>query len=336
MKIEHWLMCLAVLLAAAGCKDKEEDTSNYLSGSMKLYGMPTYVKKGDVYHIVATGVYRDNKADTLLGFSWYDPLKKVTDTLRLEGDPATLKPKFDFTISSDSLATFVLSVSAWADGYYASSKGLSFTIVDPSLEDGSLTGHPFTSSTETFTDPRDGKEYQVKKIGDATWMLRNLAWSGAGKPYASSQSMEEIFGRYYTWEEAREACPAGWRLPSDSDFAALATAAGATSAKVFEDIPGVAGELMGDVSFNGNTMWTYWPEVKITNSTLFTAIPVGYLLYTGSSPDFEGRDNYAAFWTSDQNGEDAVARYINVSSGTLFATALDKQTIGASVRCIKE
>ena len=336
MKIDHWLMCLAVLLVAAGCKDDEEDTLNYLSGSIVFSGMPTYVQKGDSFHIVATGVYRDNEADTLLGFSWYNPLTKVTDTLRREGDPATLKPEFDFTIDSDSLASFVLSVSAWAEGYYSSYKGLSFTIVDPSLEGGSLTGHPFTPSVPTFTDPRDGKVYQTNQIGDATWMLRNLAWDGAGKSYASSECMDGIFGRYYTWEEARTACPEGWRLPSDSDFVALANAAGASSAKALEDITGAAGALMGDVRFNGNAMWTYWPDVKITNSTLFTAIPVGYLLQAGTSPVYEGFDNYAAFWTSDETGDDAVARYINVGSATLFVGAIDKNSVGFSVRCIKE
>jgi hypothetical protein len=61
------------------------------------------------------------------------------------------------------------------------------------------------SKAETFTDPRDDKEYKVKRIGKHKWFLQNLAYRK----------------KEYTWDEALAACPNGWRLPSDSEWESL-------------------------------------------------------------------------------------------------------------------
>lgn len=52
---------------------------------------------------------------------------------------------------------------------------------------------------DMFTDPRDKKVYRVGSIIDITWMLDNLAYGGDGR---------------YTWTDAKNSCPEGWRLPT--------------------------------------------------------------------------------------------------------------------------
>ena len=339
MKIGHWILILGAVAACfVSCKDDEEDTDSYLSGKLVVKGLPSFVQYGDTYHIQNYGLYRaDNQADSLLGYRWYDPFTKVTDTLRFETDPASVKPEFDFTISKDTLATLTLMVTGWATDYYSSSTSVSFTVVNPSLEGGSLTGHPFNQSMSTFTDTRDGQRYYTAAIGDSEWMLQNLAWAGAGKPYMEEPAMNYIYGRFYNWNEAMEACPEGWRLPSEDDFLALAAAAGAAGATRYSDIAGVAGNLMGDVAFNGKTMWEYWPDVPKSNSTLFTAIPVGYLEYLDNGSNFTGLGDYSLFWTSDSvDDATGVARYIYVDKNILFAASFDKKNLAAPIRCVRD
>ena len=57
---------------------------------------------------------------------------------------------------------------------------------------------------ESFIDIRDGKKYKVKKfIGGFVWFLEDLAYNSQTK---------------YTWDEAMEACPYGWHLPSNETW----------------------------------------------------------------------------------------------------------------------
>ena len=94
-------------------------------------------------------------------------------------------------------------------------------------------------ATGTVTD-KDGNEYHWVRIGNLDWMTENLhcdtpfyedldnpkwssQWSGltlngdldAQKKYFS------LFGNYYTWQEAMDYAPDGWRLPTDEDFKSL-------------------------------------------------------------------------------------------------------------------
>lgn len=80
-----------------------------------------------------------------------------------------------------------------------------------------------------LTDKRNGKQYPIFKINNTIWMNANLAYdsfsSKAKKDTLLPKNcyMEDPFfcsqyGRYYTWSEAKKACPPGWRLPNDSDW----------------------------------------------------------------------------------------------------------------------
>ena len=335
MKIRTYIFALlaAGALLLPGCK-KDEDDKPSLSGDVRFDPLPAYVLRGDSFHIVATGAYRgSDKADSLVGYYMYDSMTGAKDTLRREGE--TGPAEGDFVVSKDSLGKFSLTVYAFAKGYYGASYESSYTVVNPSLDTlkGSLTGHQLGyEATETVTDPRDGQTYYVSGTLSGDWMLQNLAWEGAGYPFANSPAMSYIAGRFYNWEEAKTACPAGWRLPNDGDFAALFSEV--ANGEAFR---GKAGILKANVYFNGKRMWTYNTGISFTNDFYFTAMPWGYMVYSGGVRNYKASSETAAFWTSTiEDSETAYVRYLSASSNDVMTQAMDKKSFYASVRCIKE
>ena len=94
--------------------------------------------------------------------------------------------------------------------------------------------------------------------------------------------------------------------------------------------------MMVDASFNGNKMWEFWPAVNITNSSRFSAIPVGYYQVDGSKSEHKNFSKYALFWTSDTDADGlGIARYIYHDQPALFKSSFGKGSVMASVRCVR-
>jgi len=75
-----------------------------------------------------------------------------------------------------------------------------------------------------FTDPRDGRRYPTVPVKGLRWMMRNLSFdAGPGCCLPEGDPGKgAMYGRLYTWEAARAACPPGWRLPTDEEWQELA------------------------------------------------------------------------------------------------------------------
>ncbi len=73
---------------------------------------------------------------------------------------------------------------------------------------------------KTLTDTRDGKKYSVEIRGDKAWMKKNLAFSISNPSQCLMESEEfcQKYGRFYSHQEAKKACPAGWHLPDDGEW----------------------------------------------------------------------------------------------------------------------
>ena len=129
----------------------------------------------------------------------------------------------------------------------------------------------------TLTDSRDGKVYRKVKIGYQVWMAENLNYKvrGHSRCYDDKAENCEKYGRLYGLDPS--VCPAGWRLPIDADWNALAEATGGEKAgKKLKSSRGWKG--------NGNG----------TDNYGFSALPGGY----GSYDDRFGETGENGYWWS--------------------------------------
>lgn len=327
----------AVLLAACllSCKKDKDSVSPSLSGGVRV-SIPGYVFPGDVIKTSVGGVYRDDESDTLLMYTCYNSITGKSDTLRREGDPASVKADFEYTVP-DTIGRFYFSFTAWAKGYTSKYSTQYFYVVDTTLNGSSISGYVM-SMEEPAIDSRDGRRYPATSAGSQKWMMTNLAWEGAGEAYQGAPAASRLFGRYYTWNEASSfVCPDGWHLPTDAEWTALAESAGATSVSGHVDVPDAAGRLMGKILFYGDAMWGFAKDVKISNDVNFCAIPVGYAkVDPDAGYSFEGYGSFACFWTADEfDSQRALVRYIYWDKPSLSVAAMPKDSYAASVRCVK-
>lgn len=337
MKFSKVIMpCIAVaaLFASVSCKKDKDDsvTQGTLTGTLD-FDSPAYVRKGEVVKAVPKGLSK-NTVD--IGYYWTaSPLYTKRDTTRRLGDPASVDGTYTFTVKDTTLMTFTISCVAFADGYYTKSASYYCTMVDPEIG-GTMSGDDIDAETPTFLDERTGYYLYYKTIGDLDWLVRNL-YTDDGHSYLDSPAVDPVFGQFYTWTEAQDACPDGWRLPTDADWLALAKVGGYKGEDAATDFLGVGGALMANASFNGTRMWTYWPAVKITNSTGFAAIPTGYgeMLSTGAS--FKNDLDYAVYWSAESHDEEqGVYRMINMNRPDVMRGTAHKDSFLASVRCVRD
>ena len=117
----------------------------------------------------------------------------------------------------------------------------------------------------------------------------------------------------------------------------LGKSLGVTDAEVHKTIVGIAPQLMLDATFNyeQTTLWTYWKGMDISNKSGLSVLPTGWAnLATGQ---FSGVKEYAVFWTADSYSDsDAYCRVIYERSQDVSIDHHDKESFGASVRCVKE
>ena len=317
------LLSAASLAILPSCHKKNEDTESnpFLEGSVK-FSIPSYMKVGEQVTVTPKGAV--NPSTGKVGYYWLSSWDTKRDTVKTEDSTSDAT----FTLTAPlATGSYSVTVGAFATDYFGISASKQTTVVDPSLE-GSLKGAGYEAFS-SMVDPRDAGVYYLTTAEGKVWMRNNLYYSGSGVSYENSAAMDPIFGRLYNWNEAVNACPDGWRLPTDEEFAAMAGAQG-------DILSSVAGSMMVDATFNDNKMWTFWPDVKINNSTKFSAIPVGYAIDQEGIVKYIGVNQYASFWTSDSQDGTATYRYIYVSKNDVFSGRGDKESFRASVRCVKD
>ena len=337
MKFKHiclWLALAASLVAVSCKKDEEEELDDYLYGSL-YFPIPQFLKVGEQVTLSPSGVRREDNGS--LGYAWVVTPTSQVDTSRFEKDPASKKADWVYTIP-DTLVTLQIKCTAFAEGYYTSSCTQETTVIDP---EKSVHDLDFSGSSGVFTDSRDGKEYPYVTIDGRDWFAKNLAYEGVGVPYDYCEAVKDVFGMYYTWNEAAGACPEGWQMPSEADWVALASRykkdAGFQPQATFE---GVAGNLMGNARFNSEDepLWEYWPTVNVTNDAKLFLLPFGYAAAGHSGKfAFTGFREFAVFWTADEYDADmAIYRYFYQDKADVYANAGYKDDFLAPVRCVRD
>ena len=329
------LAYISILLMAAvlgvSCKKDKDTTLPTMVGS-PTFQMVTFAAMNEEITVSPHGIrHPDGKG---IGYAWkVSALSSRPDTVKFEDEK--IDSSYTFTTPDEPVTTTV-TCYAFADGYQSSYYSRTLMVVDPRFG-FTLTDNGIFNSHPSFYDGREQdvpaylrKYYYVNHDG-LDWFRNNLSYTKTGKAYEDSEVMNYIFGRYYNWHEAMESCPEGWRLPTSAEWEKLAGG----------QLEGVAGSLMVNAQFNDDDMWEYWPEVNITNSLNFCAIPTGYAFLggEGGKDDYAGINHYAVFWCSDVNPDNpgqARYYYLNDQKPDLFRAWADKDSFGASVRCVRK
>jgi len=169
-------------------------------------------------------------------------------------------------------------------------------------------------NTSSCTSP--GKTVTV---GGLTWMAENLNCDASNSwCYGDDNSNCTKYGRLYTWEAAKTACPSDWRLPDTADWRRLVEVAGGSS---------IAGRKL-----KSKTGWQAIRGISSTDEFGFSALPGGYRNADGSF-DFGG--NFGLWWSATESGSgNAWNRYMSYGHNDVYEN-YDNEGYGFSVRCVR-
>ena len=153
----------------------------------------------------------------------------------------------------------------------------------------------------------NGQNFRTVKIGNAVWMADNLnrvvpdSWY-----YNDSKDLGQIYGRLYTWEAAKKACPTGWHLPTDKEWQALIDVTGG------EDAAAKVLKAGGRSGFNAQ---------------------LGGMSDIGN---FRLINTYGTYWTaSEYDSDHAWYVYMTANAPSVTKTYI-KKAYAFSVRCVKD
>ena len=201
---------------------------------------------------------------------------------------------------------------------------------------GTLT---YEGTSGSFTDPRDNNKYPWKAIGTQVWMTKNLAWLPAVSPssvgsendpynyvygYEGSNVGEAkgtdnygTYGALYNWTAAMKACPAGWHLPSDAEWATLTDYLGDN-----------AGGKMKEI---GTVHWAD-PNTGATNESGLNVLPGGYRVNGGG---FYDQGVNTTFWSASLSGTTQASCFgLRFDTGNVGRYTND-YSVTFSVRCLR-
>lgn len=233
---------------------------------------------------------------------------------------------YEYIIPADTEeGALKICLTVEGDGGVRATDEVTVTVVKPAGPSKPQPTLPVT--TGTMTDARDGSVYATVTLGSQTWMAENLRWMPAQhddlsltEPHYYSVFDEDIhrelgakylavFGAYYNRPAAlqgeeplapgesrivRGACPEGWHLPAQEEWAALAqfvldAGAAAIAADGMPDETARAKALASDNSDEVAPKWIIpefiegeeqptWVGVhpEFNNALLFNGIPAGY------------------------------------------------------------
>lgn len=190
---------------------------------------------------------------------------------------------------------------------------------------GETTGGENTTSCNgtTFTDPRDGEQYEIVQIGNQCWFAENLRYTGGNLIEITSQSdwleirdsseihswsyydnqpgNSQLYGVLYSQHAVvgEVLCPSGWHIPTKNDWKELTDYSGGVDYQDEDNpeqltiTPIVGGKLK-------STLFWDAPNTGATNESGFSGLAGGGRTNNGN---FINLGKYGTFWSSSLNGE---------------------------------
>ncbi len=165
-------------------------------------------------------------------------------------------------------------------------------------------------------DARDKQKYRTVVIDGRTWMADNLNYNVPGSTcYREDEDNCMVYGRLYSWEAAKSACPAGFHLPTNEEYESLWKAAG--------------GDFNAGYLLKANYGWS--GETNGNDSLKFSAMPAGNMFDDGT---YGNENKFAFFWSSSVEGDKASVWYLT-SKSMGFSFMMKPKNFGFSVRCVQ-
>ena len=174
---------------------------------------------------------------------------------------------------------------------------------------------------DVMVDRRDGKNYETVQIGIQVWMAENLAYTALPSSYCcndtalycvNSNECNDRFGVYYTWNSAKNACPAEWHLPGKEEFETLLATVGGTKEDMYNSLTKGGGSGFDVVLGSG------WGSTVhgMQDSAIVKRVDAG-------------------FWTSTEKNDHTSYSILFSESKHMEMTAEKKEDV-FTVRCIKD
>ena len=184
--------------------------------------------------------------------------------------------------------------------------------------------HRFVASQKNLTDARDGKKYTTVEINGIRWMASNL--NHVLDSNTKESGLPKDGGCFYSWEEAVNACPNGWRLPTRAEWQGL--------------IDYFGGDSAAAINLRSRALWDDDDEKGI-DSIGFSALPAGYY-NVGNGARREEKTN-ASWWAfTMKNAQQAYVVSIiasdaasNMANNGMKISEKDKGLDKHSIRCVK-
>ncbi|PWJ68306.1 MULTISPECIES: fibrobacter succinogenes major paralogous domain-containing protein [unclassified Fibrobacter] len=184
---------------------------------------------------------------------------------------------------------------------------------------------------QVLKDPRDNQEYRTVQIGTQTWMAENLSYETEGSFCYTRFGYDcRKYGRFYSWDVAKDVCPVGWHLPTAEEFDQLFAAVG--------------GRDSAGIKLKSSDGWSHYGNGS--DEFGFNATPSGFRDYRGR---FDRQTMYAYLWSATDAAElstdEAAASAgpskkavgVHMMAGrkdvSVYPYAKD---FGLSVRCVKD
>lgn len=178
------------------------------------------------------------------------------------------------------------------------------------------------SAAGSLKDARDGKTYKTIEIDGLEWMTQNLDYKDKSSVcYDKKEKNCKSLGRLYAWDEAVNACPEGWRLPTKDEFESLLKNAGGSHAKNFFD---------GD----GEDIPLFWEGVceRMMDKSFFAIQLAGFGM---AGKMFSDKGTMAELWSATAVDDAPIAYRLELDfDGANVYTA--NRTNNNSVRCVKD
>lgn len=177
----------------------------------------------------------------------------------------------------------------------------------------------------TFTDSRDSQNYKWVRLKDGKkWMAQNLNYKISDSYCYNNDSVNcKKYGRLYTWEAAKKACPNGWRLPTDREWWKMTSYYG----KPYNDM---IGQLKNQNSDSGKA--AYKALIQGGNSG-FSALLGGYYSFEG---DFFRLGSNGHYWSSAEESSSNAWGYYFFSANKRLNRSDINRTVGRSCRCLQD